>query len=344
MSSYLYDRSKRGLSLLVPPVVEPITLALAKSHLRVDITEDDDYIEQMLIPTARDVVERYTRRALYKQQWCLTLDRFPTWGDTDDPYFWLYRRGIIDLTVSPIMSIDKLAWVDTAGAEWTLSPSLKPPTVTAAAGSGVLPAGTYAYRVSFTTKPDSSAPAGASTYAGETLPSVEVTQTLDDVGGVILTWAADSRAAGVNVYGRGAGAEQLLASLPAGSYTWTDDGSGVPAGPMPTVNTSGFFNVDIQDDYVRLEPVYGYFWPITQFRITTVKITYTSGYTDGIVNGAPPAAGDPQKKIPYPIKMAMLLLIAHMYENREIINMSMGGGVLPFGVEDLLGPYRSIRF
>lgn len=242
MATYLYDRSRRGLSLLTPPVKEPVTVDIAKKHLRVDIADDDDYIK-LLISTARDWVERYTRRALYKQQWCLTLDRFPTWGDTDDPYFWLYRRGIVDLVVPPVMAVDSIKYIDTNGSEQTLDPTT--------------------------------------------------------------------------------------------------------------------YNVDLQDDSVRIEPVYGQFWPITQFRIMATKFTYTCGYTDGIKTPPPdplpdpwtptadnlPADGDPLNKIPPPIKHAILLLVAHMYENREMINMSMGGGnLLPFGVEDLLGPYRTIRF
>lgn len=229
--SHLYDRSRRGLSLVAGPVREPITVKMAKSHMRLDIDDDDDYIRTMLIPAARGFVEKYTRRALYAQKWCLTLDRFPTWGDTDDPYFWLYRRGIVDLVVPPIMKVDSITYVDTAGA----------------------------------------------------------TKTLDGT----------------------------------------------------------FFTLDAQDDYVRIEPVYGEFWPITQFRISTVKINYICGYTDGVVedqNGGQPLEGDPLNKIPAEMKLAILILVDHFYENREYINMSMGNAPLPFGVEDILGPFRSIRF
>lgn len=256
MSSYLYDRSRRGLSLITPPVKEPVSLAQAKKHLRLEIADDDDYVES-LVSVARQYVEGYCRRALYKQKWRLTLDRFPTWGDTDDPYFWLYRRGIIELTVPPMIELADFKWIDTQGTERTLA---------------------------------------------EAFP---------------------------------------VAGLP------------------PDAPATAYVNLDIQDESVRLEPVYGQFWPVTQFRIKTVIIDYWTGYTDGVVLPAPPPDyqppappaldprlpqdGDPLKKIPASIKHAIKLMVGHYYENREPVNIGNITTELPLGVADLLGQYRSIK-
>ena len=59
--------------LLTPPAVEPLTLAEAKSYLRVDTVDEDDTIAA-LIAAARLLVEAYARRALITQSWRLSLD------------------------------------------------------------------------------------------------------------------------------------------------------------------------------------------------------------------------------------------------------------------------------
>ncbi|MBR8344656.1 head-tail connector protein [Burkholderia ambifaria] len=60
----------------VPPAIEPITLAAAKLHLRVDISDDDSLITA-LIAAARQFAESLTGRSFVTQTWQLTLDYFP---------------------------------------------------------------------------------------------------------------------------------------------------------------------------------------------------------------------------------------------------------------------------
>ncbi|MDA8095582.1 MAG: head-tail connector protein [Betaproteobacteria bacterium] len=62
--------------LLQAPAVEPLSLADAKLHLRVDITDDDELITA-LISAARQYAENYTRRAIIQQKWKLVIDSFP---------------------------------------------------------------------------------------------------------------------------------------------------------------------------------------------------------------------------------------------------------------------------
>ncbi|HEF0040832.1 TPA: phage gp6-like head-tail connector protein [Citrobacter freundii] len=40
------------------------------------------------------------------------------------------------------------------------------------------------------------------------------------------------------------------------------------------------------------------------------------------------------------IKLALMLLVSHWYENREPVNIGNITSTLPFGVQALLGPYR----
>lgn len=65
-----------GLVLVTPPIEEPVSLAEAKLHLRVDHAEEDALIG-VLITAAREYVEMYTRRQLVTATWRLTLDCWP---------------------------------------------------------------------------------------------------------------------------------------------------------------------------------------------------------------------------------------------------------------------------
>lgn len=71
-------------------------------------------------------------------------------------------------------------------------------------------------------------------------------------------------------------------------------------------------------------------WPATNCQPECVRIQYKSGYgTDG-------------EDVPAPIRQAMLLMIAHWYENREAVVMPTGTSPveLPIGAERLLTPFR----
>ncbi len=66
----------RSLTRATPPAVEPVTVAEAKAHLRVDISDDDSYIST-LITAAREWCEQYLDRTLINTQWTMRLDSFP---------------------------------------------------------------------------------------------------------------------------------------------------------------------------------------------------------------------------------------------------------------------------
>ena len=66
-----------SLSRQTAPAVEPVTVADAKAHLRVDTSDDDTYVGT-LVTAAREWVEAYLDRTLVNTQWRLRLERFPT--------------------------------------------------------------------------------------------------------------------------------------------------------------------------------------------------------------------------------------------------------------------------
>lgn len=98
------------LKLVTPPALEPVTTAEAKSHMRVDIGDDDGYIEDDLIPAARIYFEETAWRALITQTWRLNLDEWP-------------ESNEIELPRSPLQSVTSVVYKDADGtpATWPTS-------------------------------------------------------------------------------------------------------------------------------------------------------------------------------------------------------------------------------
>lgn len=77
---------------------------------------------------------------------------------------------------------------------------------------------------------------------------------------------------------------------------------------------------------------FGKVWPVAQYIQNAILITFVAGYgTDGT-------------SVPGPIKSAILLIIGHLYENREDVIIGRQVNDLPKGAEYLLNPYRVIQF
>lgn len=87
------------------PGSEPLTLAEAKAHLRVEHSAEDALITA-LITAARELCEARCQRALIDQAWMLTLDNFPS---------------AIRLRYGRVTSITSIRYVDTSGAQQTLA-------------------------------------------------------------------------------------------------------------------------------------------------------------------------------------------------------------------------------
>jgi uncharacterized phiE125 gp8 family phage protein len=83
-----------SLSLTTAPAEEPVTLAEAKAHLKVD-TADDDTLISSLITAARARAEWHTGRALIAQDWILWLDAWP-----DD--------GVVEIPLPPLVAVSSV--------------------------------------------------------------------------------------------------------------------------------------------------------------------------------------------------------------------------------------------
>jgi len=99
------------LRLKTAPTLTPVSVAEAKTHLRIDssFTADDTYIET-LISVATLAAENYTNLAIMQQSWYLFIDSFPD-------YFYLLKGSLNDAEVNSIN------YSDTNNANQTLHAS-----------------------------------------------------------------------------------------------------------------------------------------------------------------------------------------------------------------------------
>lgn len=110
--------------LLVPPAVEPVSLATAKQHLRV-VIDDDDLLIGALITAARQRVETLLRQSLISQQWLYMCDNFP-WGGgyynreirrQGPSMVWLpTNTGILDIPRPPLISVQSIQYYNSNGS------------------------------------------------------------------------------------------------------------------------------------------------------------------------------------------------------------------------------------
>jgi len=93
------------LKLISGPSAEPISLADAKAHLRVD-ADGEDALIGLLIGSARQAAEHQLGRALIAQTWELVLDAFPA--------------AEIEIPAAGVSAITSVKYLDSTGAEQTL--------------------------------------------------------------------------------------------------------------------------------------------------------------------------------------------------------------------------------
>ena len=107
--------------LLVEPAIEPITLADAKQHLRMEVSDDDALIT-LLIAAARQYAEQLTRTSFITQQWSLVLDAFPGPSLMGVPAGlpWSLPGHAILLEHGPVQSIDSITYVDMSSTVQTM--------------------------------------------------------------------------------------------------------------------------------------------------------------------------------------------------------------------------------
>ncbi len=99
------------LSVITPSTVEPLTLAEAKDHLRVNFTKEDGLISR-LIKGSREAFQRDTPRQLLTGTLKGFLDSFPP-----------RARIPIEIAKPPLVSVDAVSYVDTSGVLQTWAAS-----------------------------------------------------------------------------------------------------------------------------------------------------------------------------------------------------------------------------
>ncbi|MFA6204486.1 MAG: head-tail connector protein [Gallionella sp.] len=96
------------LITITAPATEPVSLAEARLHLKVDSTDDDTLISA-LITAVREQAEHRTGRAFITQTLELVLDSFP---------------AAFELPQPPALAITSVKYYDTNGALQTMAASL----------------------------------------------------------------------------------------------------------------------------------------------------------------------------------------------------------------------------
>lgn len=114
-----------ALQLVGSPTEEPVSLAEAKLHLRVDFNEDDALI-LALISAARQAAETLTGRQLITARWRLVLDRFPGqqgMACSSEDSFSLPSHAFL-LFKCPVQAVASIQYLDTGGQQQTLETNL----------------------------------------------------------------------------------------------------------------------------------------------------------------------------------------------------------------------------
>lgn len=99
-------------------------------------------------------------------------------------------------------------------------------------------------------------------------------------------------------------------------------------GATQTLNSPPL-RLDTRQLYPLLMPQWGTEWPATIAEPESVTITATVGYADA--------------ELPGDVRAALLLIIGHLYANRESVVMGTISSELPMGVSMLLDPYKIHR-
>jgi len=126
-----------ALQLVVPPTVDPVSLAEAKLHLRVDGDEEDTLIASM-IRAATEYAEGFTGRAIATAGYRLTLDGPPI-GRIGAPRLHpeveipvQFGQGVCSVTLTrnglrlplpPLQRVDAVRYIDPAGAAQEMAAS-----------------------------------------------------------------------------------------------------------------------------------------------------------------------------------------------------------------------------
>lgn len=119
-------------------------------------------------------------------------------------------------------------------------------------------------------------------------------------------------------------------SIPIGPVNSVDGLRVYDADDVATTVSPDTYVVDLSSLRPRLVRWPGVLWPFPGRPANGIEIALSAGY------------GDTPDKVPAPIRQAVLMLVAHWYEQREPVVFEKPDE-LPHGVADLLKPYRQAR-
>lgn len=105
---------QRALQPVTPPEEEPVSRLDARNHCRIDLPDDDAWLDRA-ISAARLWCEERSGRAFVTQTWRLWLNRFPEHGDRLGPF--------IEVPKPRLLSVPEIGYVDADGDGQVLDPS-----------------------------------------------------------------------------------------------------------------------------------------------------------------------------------------------------------------------------
>lgn len=252
-----------ALRLVTPPSIEPLDLTTAKSHLRVDITDDDNLITT-LIPAAREYCEAFQNRAYITQTWEMWLDSWPEGNE-------------IRIPRPPLQSVSSIKYYGTDDTEYTFD------------------AANYFVDTE-------SEPGRVVLKYGKSWPTI----TLRPTNGICVTFIA-----GYKVY-------------------------------QGTVNVEATTVTRVSGDEFNIK------WTKRKIIVINNAVYRISSVVSGdlliLVDaaGSQSAVGYETNDVPERIKQAILLLVGHWYDNRDITAVGRLVNEVPFTVNALLWQERVV--
>lgn len=117
---------------------------------------------------------------------------------------------------------------------------------------------------------------------------------------------------------------------------WPCQGFRLPYPPEIQVISVKYVDPDgVEQEWPFPTPLYFEDLPALRGRDGDLKIRYRAGY--GTLTGDPAVWTN---AVPAPIKVAILMLIGHWYENREAVTLGASPTSVPLGFEALLSTFR----
>ena len=110
----MFVRGHYSLTVKTEPSTEPVTTAEAKEQLRIDSSDEDTFIDTLIL-AARIAAENFTGRRLITTVLEMRLDGFPVGGDA----IWIPGPPLIVVNTMVYTHVDGTAGTSWASSKWT---------------------------------------------------------------------------------------------------------------------------------------------------------------------------------------------------------------------------------